>query len=323
MARPQKIGLDYFPLDVDIFEDDKIIPVLIENENAENIIIRLMCSLYRNGYYIEYNKNLVTNVAYRSRVPIENVEGVIKSLIESGFFNKNIFTEHSILTSSGIQKRWKLATRKRVVSYELEYWLLPQCSNNTAEETELMAEETELITPESTQKKLKEIKLNKIREESNIICPTPIIENQEEEEYNKGQVDKQPKREEEENPEENTSRVINDFIPYFEKNFSCNLSPDNITSIKRGVMNNLKQIEIEYHTVRIFLTTIVKRMLDISSDKTINEPVGFFLSGCFGKNKYLWQLTRQEEESGSGYHKNMIRKKESRKNTSSIGLKSI
>ena len=50
--RPIKQGLDYFPLDVDMDTDDKI--VLIESRYGSDgftVIIKLLMKIYRNGYY--------------------------------------------------------------------------------------------------------------------------------------------------------------------------------------------------------------------------------------------------------------------------------
>ncbi len=54
MARPLKIGLDYFPLDVS-FDDN--IELLEAEEGLEGfaILIKLWQKIYSNGYYIEWN----------------------------------------------------------------------------------------------------------------------------------------------------------------------------------------------------------------------------------------------------------------------------
>ena len=45
MARPNKIGLDYFPLDVDIFEDEKISAISGEfGIKGEITVIKLLCA---------------------------------------------------------------------------------------------------------------------------------------------------------------------------------------------------------------------------------------------------------------------------------------
>jgi len=54
MARPFKQGLQYFPLDVNIFEDEKIQDLnLAFGYLGEIIYIRLLSMIYANGYYLE------------------------------------------------------------------------------------------------------------------------------------------------------------------------------------------------------------------------------------------------------------------------------
>jgi hypothetical protein len=54
-------------------------------------------------------------------------------------------------------------------------------------------------------------------------------------------------------------------------------------------------------------------MEDIKQAKSLSNPIGFFFAGAFGEKKYLWDLTAKEEESGSGYHKAMIKATEAGK----------
>ena len=59
MARPYKTGLDCFPLDVDFFVDDKMIAITGEfSIKGELTVIHLLCAIYRNGYYVEWNERL-------------------------------------------------------------------------------------------------------------------------------------------------------------------------------------------------------------------------------------------------------------------------
>lgn len=53
MARPIKEGLDYFPLYVDIFEDEKIEAISGEfGIKGEIIVVKLLCAIYKKGYFI-------------------------------------------------------------------------------------------------------------------------------------------------------------------------------------------------------------------------------------------------------------------------------
>ena len=55
MARPTKEGLDYFPLDVDVFEDEKIEAIAGEfGLKGEIAVIKLLCAIYKKGYFDFY-----------------------------------------------------------------------------------------------------------------------------------------------------------------------------------------------------------------------------------------------------------------------------
>lgn len=155
MARPVKIGIEYFSLDVDIFEDEKVIPVSSEfGAKGECIIIRVLCAIYRNGYFAECSEAFKFKIAKQANLPESLVSEVIIGLIRWGFFDKSVFDSFGVLTSRRIQKNWKEATRKRVSKKELDYWILelPDDLNG------FPAEETHVNRPESTQSKVKEIK---------------------------------------------------------------------------------------------------------------------------------------------------------------------
>ena len=54
MARPNKTGLDYFPFDIDFFDDEKIMAISGEfGIKGEITTVKLLCAIYRNGYFIE------------------------------------------------------------------------------------------------------------------------------------------------------------------------------------------------------------------------------------------------------------------------------
>jgi len=126
MARPTKKGIDYFSFDVDFFEDEKIEPISGEfGAKGEIVVIRLLCAVYRNGYFAMWTEQLKMTLANRCKVSHDLVEQVIKRLVKWNFFDENLFYSANILTSTGIQTRYKEATRKRKLEYEkMEFWLL-------------------------------------------------------------------------------------------------------------------------------------------------------------------------------------------------------
>lgn len=126
MARPQKWGLDYFPFDVDFFEDAKL--SIIRNEfgsKGEIVAVKLLCAVYHEGYYMEWNEQTrVKLYASVSGLSAQLFDMVVNSLVKWGFFDKTLFDSAHVLTSHGIQKRYFAITRRRVRPSDLLY-LLP------------------------------------------------------------------------------------------------------------------------------------------------------------------------------------------------------
>lgn len=168
MARPTKLGLDYFTFDIDMFEDEKVLPVSVEfGAKGESVVVRVLCAIYREGYFVQWSEGLKFKIANQAKLSEGLVSDVVLKLIKYHFFNEEIFNQHQVLTSAGIQKRWKEATRKRVYLEKKEFWLLDK-PEFPAEETHVSggrkAEETPLNRPETTQKKRNKIKSKEEKE---------------------------------------------------------------------------------------------------------------------------------------------------------------
>lgn len=115
MARPLKTGIDYFPLDVDFFVDDKVIAIVGEfGIKGEAAVIHLLCAIYRNGYYVEWGERLRSKLDRElPGVSVRLLDEIIDRLVRWGFFDKELFNSSAILTSRGIQRRYFEAVRKR------------------------------------------------------------------------------------------------------------------------------------------------------------------------------------------------------------------
>ena len=57
MARPQKTGLDYFPLDVGFYRDVKVRKLMRSNGGGKALAVYvvLLCNIYENGYYMVWD----------------------------------------------------------------------------------------------------------------------------------------------------------------------------------------------------------------------------------------------------------------------------
>jgi LEA14-like dessication related protein len=115
MARTNKTGIDYFPLDVDFFQDEKIQFVSARfGLKGEIIAIRLLCKIYRNGYYTEWDNDTALLFAKSVGDGCQDsfVKDVVHELLKRGFFERSIFERFSILTSKGIQNRYFEAIKR-------------------------------------------------------------------------------------------------------------------------------------------------------------------------------------------------------------------
>ena len=126
MARPQKEGLEYFPLEVDMDADDKIILVEAKHGVAGfGIIIKLLMKIYREGYYYKWSEKEQLIFSKRVNVDINTVTEVVSDAVRWSLFSSNMFDRYGILTSCGIQKRYLKATHRRQrIEMEKSYLLL-------------------------------------------------------------------------------------------------------------------------------------------------------------------------------------------------------
>lgn len=195
MARPTKQGLEYFSFDVDFFSDVKVRRISRACGPAStSILICLLCNIYRDkGYYISWDENLPFVVADTIGTTEGAVEEVVKKAIQVGFFNKELFDKYRILTSNGIQNRFKSAVlRREEIEYVVDY-LVSEHKN------EVIAYKNEVIDDISTQSKVK------VKRKKNI-SPSPPL---------KG-GGKRKKSE----PKEINSKARSLFEGYFKKTFS-------------------------------------------------------------------------------------------------------
>lgn len=116
--------LDFFPLDVDYFNDRKFKRIRAEyGFKGEGIVLRLLNEVYKNGYFLAFNDNLALDIADDTGIKPTLITEVIHAMVRCGFFDEKLFKAEHILTSAGIQKRWLVACERRKKP-ELVYWLL-------------------------------------------------------------------------------------------------------------------------------------------------------------------------------------------------------
>ena len=149
MARPEKPGLDYINIEVDIFEDPKLMFVYERfAEKGELITMKLLLFIYKQGYFTDWDDEVAVLFANRKfkNVSFDLVKDVVQELLKRKFFDEGMFKKFGILTSRGIQKRWQKVVKdcKRKAEIRADYGLLDEFLPQIQEETPAI---TELTTP--------------------------------------------------------------------------------------------------------------------------------------------------------------------------------
>lgn len=131
MARPTKQGLDYFPFDIDFFEDEKIEAVSGEfGIKGEITAIKLLCAIYRNGYFILWDDLLRMKLLKNlPGISSELLDRIVNRLVSWDFFDETLFSSVKVLTSTGIQKRFFEASKRRKTDADLPYLLVNVYNN--------------------------------------------------------------------------------------------------------------------------------------------------------------------------------------------------
>jgi hypothetical protein len=168
MARPQKPGLDYFALDVQM--DDAVNIIEAEHGLAGfAIIIKLFQRIYNEGYYYKWTEK--EQILFSSRVSVDRnlVTTIVEDCIKWGIFNQELYKNHTILTSRRIQSHYLTATYKRVnVEMVKEYLLIDVSDRKNINVIRVSDDRNPATTKDtddkSTQSKVKESKEKKSKE---------------------------------------------------------------------------------------------------------------------------------------------------------------
>ena len=135
MARPTKLGLDYFPHDTHTDQDTAL--ALVEAEFglvAYAVYFKLLEFIYSQGYAIPWGSDECLLFAKRIGAfgVSSRISEIIKGLVRRSLFDEGVFNSFQILTSASIQVRWLEAKRKKVEEIEKNIRLVPD--NRTAPE---------------------------------------------------------------------------------------------------------------------------------------------------------------------------------------------
>lgn len=107
MGRPKKNGLDYFPLDVDIFRDIRVRRLKRKcGDNATLVYIALLTLIYNEGYYLHVDDDTAFAISEDVGFNEDEINAIIACSVELGLFSQKMYADHRILTSAAIQNRY-------------------------------------------------------------------------------------------------------------------------------------------------------------------------------------------------------------------------
>lgn len=126
-----KNGVNYFPLDVHL--DDNI--KLIEAEYGLKgfaVIIKLYQKIYgTEGYFCDWSSEVALLFSREVGMGRNVVSEIIEKALNRGIFNKKLYDRYHILTSKGIQERYfTIVKRRKSVNVKNEY-LLVSCTQKS------------------------------------------------------------------------------------------------------------------------------------------------------------------------------------------------
>ena len=126
MGRPQKKGVPHFPLSVDFFSQDLVCALRSEfGLKGEITLVKMLCQVFRHGYYLKWNTS--TRMHLLGQLPGVNSEllsQIVQRLVKWGYFDRELFREHKVLTNAGIQQQYFSLTRRRQQPRNIPYLLV-------------------------------------------------------------------------------------------------------------------------------------------------------------------------------------------------------
>lgn len=182
MARPIKKGLDYFPFDIDWKKGAlEYLYCMYGILGVAVIKLSLEPRIYGGeGYYVEYNErsSVIFSKEFEDQLSVidkrdkkrhEIYDEIVRTAIEYGIFDKEMYKKYGILTSADIQETYVRAKEKsQRVEMESRYLLLSDVKiPKNVELIGVYGEKTGVSSPENSTKesKIKKSKVNKSKEE--------------------------------------------------------------------------------------------------------------------------------------------------------------
>ena len=154
MSRPIKKGLSYFPLDTDMLSDRKI-RRLFQNYGCEGFstYMAILCEAYgTTWYYIRYTDDFCFDIGFTLNLKEEQVREIIGFCVEIRLFNQELFALQGILTSFGIQSRYREVNKRSISRISPEWEIREETAPTSTVEISVPVTETPVLATETAPK---------------------------------------------------------------------------------------------------------------------------------------------------------------------------
>lgn len=180
MARPKKKSIDYFPLDCILNDSVKYIEAK-HGLIGFAVLVKLWSKIYASeGYYCNWNDKVKFLFCKEHNIDVQLIDEILETCFLENILHIEIYKEYGILTSEGIQKRYfKIIKESRRTETEIDpnFDLLGVYSGKNGVNAGENSDKNGITPVESTQRKVKEIKVNETKGEMNTKIPPEDLEN--------------------------------------------------------------------------------------------------------------------------------------------------
>lgn len=121
MGRLTKKGLEYFAVDTSWETAVKLVKARYGSLEGVGFLVELWSSIYKENYFRTWTEEDEILFADEIKKPIEWVHDVIEYLFDKKLLDRDVYKEHKVLTSHGIQKRYFKAARDSLKRTNLDY----------------------------------------------------------------------------------------------------------------------------------------------------------------------------------------------------------
>lgn len=137
--KEQKMGIDYFCIETDIKDDDKVFALRYlyatkaggydagAGYAAFGRLIDLLADIYREGFAAEMSLQRRVRLSQQMGYTPEELDAFIADCVDVGLFDRGIWEQAKVLTSRGIQRRYYIVASRRTgtIPESQRRWLLP------------------------------------------------------------------------------------------------------------------------------------------------------------------------------------------------------